>query len=134
MPNTIISLENVNGRWVGEIEVGAPVSRRQVIRAESFDEGMAQIRSAYEGYLETFGNRPIFSGSGAAAATPLPLQPAANELPDPEAFVSEVSAAVETVTLDPVNESPKLPRGRHKATCNCPRCEAKKAERAAVAA
>ncbi len=171
MPNTIISLENVNGRWVGEIEIGAPIARRQVIRSDSFSDGIAQIVSAYEGYLSTFGDRPIFSGSGAVASSDVSSPPHETESAqlDPEAFVSEVAEAVgalgvtvisPVVTkttpppsgpddpimapaysladlpphLDPVNESPKLPRGRHKNGCDCPRCEAKRAERAALEA
>ncbi len=162
MANTIISLENVNGRWVGEVEVGSPISRRSVIRADSFEDGMAQIKAAYDGYMETFASRPIFSGSGEASAAPTrPL--AAEAQPDPGSLAAAViEAAVATKAaglradekftlmdgqtvsverlnmaliarnLDPINESPKLPRGRHKATCDCPRCGAKKAEKQAA--
>lgn len=109
MANTIISLENVNGRWVGEVEVGSPISRRSVIRSDSFEDAIVQITAAYQGYMSTFADRPIHSGPG-VSQPPLPIS-------------AQMAA---DIPLDPETNSPKLPRGRHRATCDCPRCEAKK--------
>lgn len=116
MPNTIISLENVNGRWVGEVEMGSPVSRREVIRSDTFEDAMKQIGNAYDVFYDILTHRAVHSEPTVTAESP----------PGP--------AMAADVPLEPENDSPKLPRGRHKNTCDCPRCEAKRAEAVAVAA
>lgn len=116
MPNTIVSLENVNGRWVGEVEMGSPVSRREVIRSDSFQDAMKQIGNAYDAFYDLLTNRAVHSQAAVTAESP-PSPVMATDVP-----------------LDPETNSPKLPRGRHKAACDCPRCEMKRAEAASLAA
>ena len=47
MPNTRIEIENYQGRWHAETEMGRPL-RRRALRADSFHELIAQLVAQYE--------------------------------------------------------------------------------------
>lgn len=47
MPTTRIEIENANGRWVAEVEVGGMIARRRHLVCLSFDEVIGKVIAAY---------------------------------------------------------------------------------------
>lgn len=114
MPLTMIRLEDVNGLWVGEVEIGSPISRRTVVRSATFEDAIRDVVAARTAFMDTFALRPAF----AVVEPTLPAEVAEN--PDEERLIQDVVQLTERPTVV------KKQVGRHRLDCDCERCEAKR--------